>query len=165
MREPYRCGHTAAVEVRPASVADADEIVRLAGVMFTSMGMEATDASWVDEARRHIRERLGHDLAVFVVDHPTEAGRLAASAAGTILTRLPTPPNPSARAGYVQWVCTDDEQRGQGLGRSVMAALMEWFDERGVLTVELHATPMAEVLYRSLGFTDEGPPALRRRAW
>jgi hypothetical protein len=32
-----------------------------------------------------------------------------------------------------------------------------------VTAVELHATPVAESLYRSMGFSDEGPTALRVR--
>jgi len=45
-----------------------------------------------------------------------------------------------------------------------MDALLGWFSERDVHTVELHATPMAEALYRSMGFDDAGPRALRRRS-
>jgi hypothetical protein len=44
-----------------------------------------------------------------------------------------------------------------------MAALLAWCEERGAKTIELHATPTGEPLYRSLGFDDTGPPALRRR--
>jgi len=44
-----------------------------------------------------------------------------------------------------------------------MAALMSWYEAHGVPTVELHATAQADALYRSLGFDDSGPVALRRR--
>ncbi len=152
------------MEARPAALADADEILRLAGVMFASMGLDLSDRTWEDEGRRHLRERLGADVAVFVVDHPDRDGRLVASAAGTIAARLPGPFNPSGRAGYVQWVCTDPGFRGRGMGRRVMTALLDWFDGRQVRIVELHATPMGEALYLSLGFADApGQRALRRR--
>jgi GNAT superfamily N-acetyltransferase len=150
---------------RAATVGDADELVRLAGVMFASMGMDITGEQWTQNGRHNVQDRLGTDLAAFVIDDPSEPGRLLASAVGTIASRLPTPVNPSGLAGYVQWVCADEAHRGRGLGRQVMTALLAWFDERGVLAVELHSTQPAEALYASLGFSDAGPRAMRRRAW
>jgi GNAT superfamily N-acetyltransferase len=152
------------MEARPATPGDADEIVRLAQLMFASMGMDLADSTWEQSGRRHVCDRLGADLAVFVVDHRSRDGRLVASAAGTIARRLPTPLNADGRAGYVQWVCTDADQRGRGLGRRVMTALLGWYEANGVMAVELHATPMAEPMYRAMGFDHSGPPALRRRS-
>ena len=152
----------AAARARAATVADIPEIVRLAGVMFASMGVAGDDPGWGRAGAEIVEARLGDDLAVFVVDHPSSAG-LAASAAGTIARRLPGPLNPSGRCGYVQWVATDADQRNQGRGRAVMTALLEWFDDNAVEIVELHATRDGEALYRSLGFDDGGPIALRRR--
>jgi GNAT superfamily N-acetyltransferase len=103
------------------------------------------------------------DLPTQNSEEPLVSGRLVASAAGTIAQRLPTPVNPHGRAGYVQWVCTDPEYRGLGLGRQVMTALVSWYEARDVRAIELHSTPMAESLYLSLGFSDSGPRALRRR--
>ena len=150
------------VTARAATPDDIDEVVRLAGVMFTSMGLDGDDPTWTAPARDFVEARLGDDLAVFVVDRP-EGGGLCASAAGTIAPRLPGPLNPSGRCGYVQWVATDAERRGQGRGRAVMEALLDWFDAEGVAVVELHATAAGEPLYRSIGFDDRGPVALRRR--
>jgi len=153
------------MNARRATVEDSAEIVRLAALLFESMGVPAAwEEHWQAQGDRHVRDRLGKDLAVFVVDDPQVAGRLAASVAGTIAQRLPTPNNPSGLAGYVQWVSTDPNHRRHGLARSAMRALLDWYDEQGVRSVELHATPMAESLYLSLGFDDSGPRALRRRA-
>jgi GNAT superfamily N-acetyltransferase len=151
------------VEARAATVEDAAESVRLARLMFESMGLDSSDAEWQREGERHVRERLGRDLAVFVVEDPARSGKLIASAAGTIVARLPGPLNPSGRAGYVQWVSTEPAFQRMGAGRVVMEALLDWYDANGVRTVELHATVAGETLYRSLGFDDEGPRALRRR--
>lgn len=152
------------MRVRPAELSDANEMVRLGAVMFASMGIDVTGDTWREEGRRQLATHLSGDLGAFVVDHPTEPGCLVASAAGAIAQRLPTPTNVTGRAGYVQWVCVDEAFRRAGLGRSVMRALLEWFDARGVAAVELHATPMAEPLYRSLGFADPGSRAMRRNA-
>ena len=151
------------MRARAATIDDAEEVVRLAAVLFASMGMDVADPVWRATAYEQLTTRLGRDAMAFVVDHPDRPG-LAASAAGTIGTRLPTPFNPSARAGYVQWVATDDDVRRRGYARDVMEALLDWYEQCGVTVVELHATPVAERLYREMGFSDEGPVALRRRA-
>lgn len=148
--------------VRAATLDDASEVVRLAALMFASMGLDVSDPEWVRAAEREYRARLGGDLAAFVVDGGG-GGRLVASGAGTVSTRLPGPNNPSAQVGYIQWVATDPEARRQGLGRAVMEALLDWYDAQHISVVELHATIDGEPLYRSLGFRDDGPIALRRR--
>jgi len=107
--------------------------------------------------------RLGVDVAVFVADVPGSTGRLAAIGAGTIATRLPSPANPSATVGYIQWVSTDPRWRRRGLARLITAALVGWFREREVGALELHATPDAAALYQSLGFELGANPGLRIR--
>jgi GNAT superfamily N-acetyltransferase len=154
---------TLGVEARAAMIGDASEVVRLAAVMYGSMGIDANVPAWVETATEMFRSRLGRDLAAFVVDHPDGEG-LAASCAGTIAHRLPGPNRPTARTGYVQWVATDPNVRSKGFGRAVMVALLDWFDREGVVVVELHATPAGEPLYPDLGFSDDGPVALRRIA-
>ncbi len=153
------------MRVRMAVPEDAAELVRLAAMMFDSMGIDARDPEWLAEAERQARTRLGVDLVAFVIDHPDGNGVLASSAAGTVADRLPSPLNRSGRSGYVQWVATEADLRSQGAGRAVMQALLDWYGDAGITVVELHATTDGEPLYRSLGFDDDGPPALRRRSW
>lgn len=148
---------------RFATTADSVEVLRLARSMFESMGVDASGEQWQRSGGRSFVERLGDDLAVFVVDDPEEPDHLVASAAGVISVRLPVPWNPEGRVGYVQWVATEPAFRRRGLGRQVMAALLGWFSEHGVSVVELHATGLGESLYRSLGFEEGGQRALRRQ--
>ena len=149
---------------RMARAEDAEGIVGLARLMFESMGMDASAAEWQEAGVAHVHERLGEDLAVFVVDHPSGSG-LVASAAGTFCRRLPGPRNPSAMTGYVQWVATAPAFRRRGLARLTMEALLGWYASVGVGSLELHATADGEPLYRSLGFGESGGRALRRLAW
>jgi GNAT superfamily N-acetyltransferase len=150
------------VRARAATETDVDEVVRLAASMYASIGQDVTKPDWHRAARDHFLSRLGRDLAVFVVDHPDRPG-LAASAAGTVASRLPAPNNVEARVAYVQWVATDDDLRRRGYARAVMQALVDWYDGHAIPVIELHATPEGEPLYRELGFGADGPAALRRR--
>lgn len=147
---------------RAATAEDVSEVVRLAAVMYTSMGQDPSDPRWVETATTQFISRLGDDLGVFVVDHPGRDG-LAASAAVTITTRLSAPNNLAARAAYVQWVATDPDARSRGYGRAVMTEVLAWCEQHGAGVVELHATDAGEPLYRDLGFSDAGPVALRMR--
>jgi GNAT superfamily N-acetyltransferase len=153
--------HDGFVHARPATPEDLTEVLRLAAVMFEAFDTPV-DEQWTAAGANHLLSRLGADVAAFVVDSPDEKGRLIAVAAGSIQHRLPVPGRPEGRAGFVQWVSTDDEYRRRGASRAVMVALMAWFEERGVEVVELHATSPGEPLYRSLGFDD---PAGRNLRW
>jgi GNAT superfamily N-acetyltransferase len=108
-----------------------------------------------------LERRLGRDVAVFVVDDPCHAGRLAASGAGSIARRLPGPRNPTALVGYIQWVATDERWRRSGCSRAILQALLAWYATNQVRSIELHATASGERLYRSLGFQEGSRPALR----
>ena len=150
------------MQARPATEADADEVVRLAGLMYVSMGLELSEA-WTAAAAEAFCSRLGRDMCAFVVDHPDGQG-LVASGAGVLSTRLPSPTNEAARVGYVQWISTDPGFQRLGLARQIVEALLGWFHDEGVPIVELHSTADGEHLYRSLGFGQKGGIPLRRRA-
>ena len=153
----------AGLAVRRAGPEDAVEVIRLAALMYEAMGLDAADPAWRTAAAAALASRPGADVAVFVADVPGSAGRLAATGAGTIATRLPGPANPRATVGYIQWVSTDPQWRRRGLARLITATLMGWFREREVGAVELHATPEAAALYRSFGFGPGANPGLRLR--
>lgn len=132
------------IPVRCADLDDADEVIRLAGLMYEAMGIDAAGKGWRQMAADQLRRRLGDDVMVAVVDDPTSGGRLAAAGAGVIAVRLPGPGNLSARVGYLQWVSTDFAWRRRGLARAVTVGLLDWFTQRQVRAVELHATPEAQ---------------------
>jgi ribosomal protein S18 acetylase RimI-like enzyme len=132
--------------------------------MYASMGL-VTDRDWMTHAAAAFAQRAGEDLVAFVVDRPGDEPGLVASGVGMISPRLPSPNNPEGRVGYIQWVATETAFRRRGLARQVLLGLLQWFDERGVPVIELHATTDGEPLYRSLGFGEQGAVALRRRAF
>jgi GNAT superfamily N-acetyltransferase len=167
-----------AIGVRAAGVDDLPEVVRLAELMYVSLGVghpEPVWAAWRRVALEALRSDLGPDLAVVVVDHPDAGsagaagagpGRLVACGVATIGTRLPNPWLEDRRIGYVQWMSTEPEFRRRGLARAVLAALLRWYEERGVHDVELHASTAGAPLYRTMGFWEGSTGvALRRRSW
>lgn len=131
--------------------------------MYEAMGTDASGCAWRGMAADQLRRRLGDDVMVFVVEDSTCPGRLAATGAGSIAARLPGPSNPSARVGYIQWISTDFAWRRRGLARGITVALMDWFGEQEVHSVELHATQEGGQLYRALGFDEGRYPGLRIR--
>jgi GNAT superfamily N-acetyltransferase len=155
------------VEVRQAGPDDADEVIRLAQVMFDELGLSdgatATNSSWREHADARFRAGLDEGtVAAFVIDAPDAPGRLVASAAASISQRLPTPMG-GGRNAYVQWVATEPEWRRQGLARHVMVELVEWARAQGVGMVDLHASADGAPLYAELGFRPGPNPELRLR--
>lgn len=146
---------------------DAAELVRLRVVMLGAMaGKPVEPGPWQQEALSLLRARLdGPDpvMAAYVVDAPGGAG-LAACAVGAIDLRLGGPGNPSGRTGYVYNVVTDEAYRRRGFSRACMEALLGWFAEGGVSTVDLRATADGEPLYRALGFAPVSHTSLRLAA-
>ncbi len=62
----------------------------------------------------------------------------------------------TGRQGYVENVYTTPAHRRRGLSRQLMNALLDWAGTTGrVKLIELHASPVAQPLYESLGFSSE----------
>ncbi|ATL27479.1 GNAT family N-acetyltransferase [Streptomyces formicae] len=155
-------------EVRRATPEDAGELLRLRQVMIDSVfgarSSAESDTSWHAESVTTVRRRLGEsegDLAAFVIDHPERPGRLAALVVGTLEYRIGRAGNPHGKVGHVFSVATDPDQRRRGHARACMEALLDWFRERGAVSVDLNASADAEPLYASLGFVRKPDPSMR----
>ncbi|MEW2508763.1 GNAT family N-acetyltransferase [Streptomyces sp. NPDC046870] len=151
---------------RRARPGDAAEVLRLRQVMIDSLsGAQGSgSADWHAESLPVLRERLADqdgDFAAFVVEHPGRPGALAALVAGTVEYRIGRAGNPRGRVGHVFSVATDPDARRRGYARACMEELLEWFRARGAGHVLLNASPEAEPLYSSLGFTRDPDPSMR----
>lgn len=132
---------------------------------------DVDDTSWYPAAQEAIASRIAQGtLAAFVIDgeQPTIVGEnqegalLLACAVVTLEDRLPGPGFPRGTSGSMSSVFVAPEHRGRGLARAVVSAGLSWLDEMSAEVVDLHATPDAERLYRSLGFSEARSLALRR---
>jgi GNAT superfamily N-acetyltransferase len=165
-------------EVRRAGVDDVAEVVRLRQAMFEAMASagaaarpeEVGSTSWQPAGNRELERQLREERsAAYVVDIPRPrgaeaaqgAGQLIACAVATLDQRLPGPGFPTGLSGSMHTVFVEAPYRRHGLARLVVTAALTWLSERGAETVDLHATPDAERLYRSLGFTGPRSAALR----
>jgi GNAT superfamily N-acetyltransferase len=147
---------------RRARDADVPKVVRLVSVMFGELGTP-TDPSWAARTQEALAGRLWVDLGIFVVDAADPGAALAACSVGVLHRSLPSPRRPTEITGYLEWVVTHPGQRRRGHARSATAALLAWLTEQGASLVDVHSSAAAEPLYRQLGFTDDGPVALRCR--
>jgi len=151
------------ISARRATVDDADELVRLRGVLF-GIDDGSDEHGWRDTARRILLRRLGEpepSMAGFVVDQPGADGRLAACAVGILEERLGGPRNPQGRVGYMFNVATDPGHRRRGYARACTSALIEWFRNQGAGLVDLRASEDGLPLYTSQGFVRTADPAMR----
>ncbi|MEV5876028.1 GNAT family N-acetyltransferase [Streptomyces sp. NPDC052101] len=151
---------------RRALPEDAGEVLRLRQVMIDALwsGGGGGPTDWHAESLPTLRERLAEadgDFVAFVVDHPDRPGALAALVAGTLDYRIGKAGNPQGRVGHVFSVATAPDARRRGYARACMEELLAWFRERGAGHVLLNASPQAEPLYASLGFSRDADPSMR----
>ena len=119
----------AQISLAPTPADDAREVVRLAAVMYASMGL-APSAEWCATRPSSFRR----DSAEARRSPSWSTGRrwergLAASGVGLVAVRMPSPNNLDGRVGYIQWVATETAYRRQGMARAVMEALLGWFEQ------------------------------------
>ncbi|MGN5378534.1 GNAT family N-acetyltransferase [Streptomyces sp. MUSC 14] len=151
---------------RRALPEDAVEVLRLRQVMIDALPVTGRNGStdWHAESLPTLTARLAGeagDFAAFVVDHPERPGALAALTVGTLEYRIGKAGNPHGRVGHVFSVATDPDARRRGYARACMEELLAWFRAQGAGHVLLNASPEAEPLYASLGFTRDPDPSMR----
>lgn len=141
--------------IRPAVSRDISEIVDVWGELalhHASLDRAfAPSPDWHEEYRQFIRGLLGRDDALAVVAE--REGHVVGYGVGRI-SLLPAFFE-RRRRGYIHDVVTRDRYRRRGVGRSLVAALLEWMAESDVVTVELTVAvknPEAVAFWTALGF-------------
>lgn len=137
--------------LRRADEADADALVRLRGLMHEAMGDDPATAGWAAACREALVRRLAEPdrFAAFVVEVD---GLAVAGGVGWLEEHLPSPHQLDGRRGHIASMSTEPGHRGAGHGRTVLTALMGWFDELGILRIDLRATPDGLPMYQAAGF-------------
>jgi ribosomal protein S18 acetylase RimI-like enzyme len=136
--------------LRRATVADAEDLTRLRGLMHLAMGVDALPDEWRTACEAAFRRRLTEpDFVAFVVEAD---GRLVSCGTGWLEEHLPSPGQFDGRRGHIASMSTEAAYQRRGHARQVFAALMEWFAERDIPRVDLRATEDGRGLYESFGF-------------
>ena len=146
--------------VRPASLADVDELVRMRAAMMATLG-DPDDGPWLGRTADYLRGALpAGTAAAWVADDPAAPGHLVACGVGVVMQRLPGPNTLDGRVGHIASMMTEPAWRGRGLATAIVVGLLDWYRATGVRRVFLHASPDGEPIYRSLGFTEDDHPEL-----
>jgi ribosomal protein S18 acetylase RimI-like enzyme len=150
------------VTIRPATLEDVPELVRLRRMMFESMGCE-------DQARLDRADVWAESYFQTAIPAGTFHGWLATTSTdevvgsgGVVIDQHPPgPSNRSGQVGYVMNVVTIPRYRRRGIARRMMETLLNWLAEQGIEMVSLHTSEAGRPLYRQLGFVDSNEMVLR----
>ncbi len=153
------------MSIRPNTVADIPDLVRLRRLMFEDMG-------WQDSAKLDASDRACQRYFARAIPAGEYHGWLAVTAAGQAVAsgglvidqHPPGPGNLSGKTGYIMNVVTLPDHRRQGLARRLMDVMLAWLAERGIEQVTLHASDMGRPLYQGLGFEASNEMRLRLAA-
>lgn len=145
-------------KIRPAGPADIEALVALRAHLLDGAST-ASYASRTPEQRLRWKAAYRHWLAAGLADGALlrivaaeRDGEVVGCATGLIDVRPPAPDCLSGWCGWVQSVVVSPPCRRQGIAERLMHDLLQWFARRDVAKVQLEATPVAEPLYRKLGF-------------
>ena len=152
---------TTALQVRPATVAEAHVIARHRAEMFTDMGTLTRPLydRLVEGTVRYLERAMpaGDYRGWFAV--PSESPLEIVGGAGILLRRVP--PHPlrgsdgtlaAGRQGLVMNVFTERPWRRRGVADLLMRHLLAWAADGDLDTLVLHASDEGRALYERLGF-------------
>jgi len=145
--------------VRPATLDDAETLVRHRMAMFTDMGV-ALDGPALDRSFRAwlaVMMPAGTYRAWLV---ETAAGEVAA---GGGISVLPWPPGPRYMGdtlAFVYNVYTEPAHRRRGVARLLMDQIHDWCRAAGIKSVALNASADGLPLYESMGYQVSPAPMM-----
>jgi GNAT superfamily N-acetyltransferase len=160
---------SSAYRVRPATLGDADIMVRHRCSMFTDMGVPLDAAALESAFRDWLASTMpsGTYRAWLVETTVTEDdGRPDANpvvVAGGGITVLPWPPGPrymGDRLAFVYNVYTEPAHRRRGIARLVMDAIHAWCREADITSLALNASPDGLPMYTSMGYAVAPSPMM-----
>jgi GNAT superfamily N-acetyltransferase len=143
----------AEITIREAGPTESTVILHHRRSMFRDMS-EGT----VDELDRMVevaRPWLARALADGSYRHwlALDATGRVAGGGGVLLGPWPANPrDPCTERAVILNVYTEPEFRGQGIARRIMLTILKWVKERGLRSVNLHASAEGRHLYEKLGF-------------
>ena len=154
--EPIEDG---AYNIRPATLADVDALVRHRIGMFTDMGVPLDAAALESAFRAWLAETLPAGVyRAWLVE--SAGGEIAAGGGITILPWPPGPQYPGDRLAFVYNVYTEAAHRRRGLARRLMDAMHAWCRANGVGSMALNASRDGQPLYRSMGYMESPSPMM-----
>jgi GNAT superfamily N-acetyltransferase len=145
--------------IRPATLDDADVLVRHRLAMFTDMGVPLE----MDVLERAFRVWLGQMMPAGTYRAWLAQTADGAVAAGGGITILPWPPGPryvGDRLAFVYNVYTEPAHRRRGLARLVMDAIHAWCRAEGITSMALNASRDGKPLYESMGYAESASPMM-----
>jgi GNAT superfamily N-acetyltransferase len=145
--------------LRPATLGDADVLVRHRLSMFADMGVSYDEAG-LDAA---FRAWLAHTMPAGVYRAwlvETATGEVAAGGGITVIAWPPGPHYPGDRLAFVYNMYTEPAHRRRGLARRLMDAIHTWCRGNGVTSVALTASRDGQRLYASLGYVESPAPMM-----
>jgi GNAT superfamily N-acetyltransferase len=145
--------------VRPATLDDADALVRHRLGMFADMRVPVDSEAIGDGFRAWLAETMtaGTYRGWVAVDDSS------AIVAGGGITILPWPPGQMSMTGRIAFaynVYTEPAHRSRGLARQIMETIHAWCRQNGIDAVGLNASRKGLRLYRSMGYHTAGSPMM-----
>ena len=159
---------SSAYRVRPATLDDADVLVRHRQSMFTDMGVPLDAAALESAFRDWLAKTMpGGTYRAWLVETTGEgddgSGANTIVVAGGGITILPWPPGPrymGDRLAFVYNVYTEPAYRRRGLARLIMDAIHAWCREAGITSLALNASPDGQPMYASMGYAVAPSPMM-----
>jgi GNAT superfamily N-acetyltransferase len=147
------------IRVRPATLADADVLVRHRIAMFTDMGVPL-DAAQLDTAFRAWLAEVMPAGSYRAWLAETAAGEVAAGGGITIIPWPPGPRYAGDRLAFVYNVYAEPSHRRRGLARLIMETIHAWCRAEGITSLALNASADGQPLYKAMGYAESTSPMM-----
>lgn len=142
------------VTTRSATVDEYLRVIELTNEMNDPIVSQDSSNGWEDSARKWLKNATNDGVAEVAVAYDSATERIVASGVGIIYNDIPQPWLPNGKMGYIRWMSTEVDFRGYGVGEKILNHLMNWFEEKDVSRIQLHASDKARDFYRQHGFID-----------
>ena len=145
--------------IRPATLADADVLVRHRVAMFTDMGVPLDADEWDRSFRVWLADMMpAGTYRAWLAD--ASNGEVVGGGGITIIPWPPGPRYAGDRLAFVYNVYIEPAHRRRGLARLIMEAIHVWCREEGIGSMALNASRDGKPLYEAMGYAESPSPMM-----
>ncbi len=148
-------------DMREGTLEELDRMVEVARPWLKKALADGSYHHWLAVVGNGGRSGVDSNIDLNVDLNSDGPGRVAGGG-GVLLSPWPANPHdPCVERAIILNVYTEQEFRRRGVARQIMQVILAWLQERGLRSVNLHASDEGRRLYESLGFTATNEMRLR----
>lgn len=129
------------------------ELIETVGIVDEDPRTDYSEPYWAQQRKEFFSGAIPNEKVLVVVARSEDSATILACGVGVICDDEPQCYwIQGNQFGYIRYMRTAEKYRNQGIGTAILNEIMKFFDDNGIVDVQLHASQKGQHFYAKHGF-------------